>query len=79
VVISTEPSGLSALDRVLRTLKARDLSGTQLVISDAHSGLKTTIAAVLLGAAWQRSSADISTRRDVPVGHLRRRERTLAA
>src|SRR5437764_14512867 len=38
----------------LRTLKARGLGGTQLVISDAHTGLKAAIAAVLLGAAWQR-------------------------
>src|SRR4051794_20071720 len=38
----------------LRTLKARGLAGTQLVISDAHTGLKAAIAAVLLGAAWQR-------------------------
>jgi len=38
----------------LRTLKARGLTGVQLVISDAHQGLKTAIAAVLLGASWQR-------------------------
>src|SRR3954463_8582231 len=38
----------------LRSLKARGLTGTQLVISDAHTGLKAAIAAVLLGAAWQR-------------------------
>jgi putative transposase len=38
----------------LRTLKARGLTGTQLVISDAHTGLKQAIVAVLLGAAWQR-------------------------
>jgi len=38
----------------LRSLKARGLSGVQLVISDAHEGLKAAIAAVLLGAAWQR-------------------------
>ena len=38
----------------LRTLKARGLGGTQLVISDAHTGLKAAISAVLLGAAWQR-------------------------
>jgi putative transposase len=63
----------------LRSLKARGLTGTQLVISDAHTGLKAAIAAVLLGAGWQCSSADITTRRDIPVGHLRRRERTLAA
>ena len=38
----------------LRTLKARGLAGTQLVISDAHTGLKAAIGAVLLGASWQR-------------------------
>src|SRR3712207_3624236 len=38
----------------LRSLKARGLGGTQLVISDAHTGLKAAIGAVLLGAAWQR-------------------------
>jgi putative transposase len=38
----------------LRTLKARGLGGTQLVISDAHTGLKAAIEAVLIGSAWQR-------------------------
>ncbi len=42
----------------LRSLKARGLAtgsaGVQLVISDAHEGLKQAIGAVLLGAAWQR-------------------------
>src|SRR4051794_21448904 len=38
----------------LRGLKARGLAGTQLVISDAHVGLKAAISAVLLGASWQR-------------------------
>src|SRR3954463_12923195 len=38
----------------LRTLKTRGLSGVQLVISDAHAGLRSAIAAVLLGASWQR-------------------------
>jgi putative transposase len=38
----------------LRTLKARGLGGTQLVISDAHLGLKGAIESVLLGATWQR-------------------------
>jgi putative transposase len=38
----------------LRTLKARGLGGVQLVISDAHTGLRQAIGAVLLGAAWQR-------------------------
>ncbi len=38
----------------LRSLKARGLAGVQLVISDSHAGLKTAIASVLPGAAWQR-------------------------
>jgi putative transposase len=38
----------------LRDLVARGLAGVQLVISDAHTGLKQAIAAVLPGACWQR-------------------------
>jgi putative transposase len=38
----------------LRSLKTRGLAGVQLVISDAHAGLKAAISAVLLEAAWQR-------------------------
>lgn len=38
----------------LRALVARGLSGVQLVISDAHTGLKAAVAAVLAGASWQR-------------------------
>lgn len=38
----------------LRSLKARGLHGVQLVISDAHEGLKGAISSVLLGSSWQR-------------------------
>jgi putative transposase len=38
----------------LRGLVARGLAGVQLVVSDAHEGLKGAIAAVLHGAGWQR-------------------------
>jgi putative transposase len=38
----------------LRSLKARGLGGVQLVVSDAHTGLKQAIGAVLLGSSWQR-------------------------
>ena len=38
----------------LRSLVARGMRGVQLVISDAHCGIKDAIAAVLPGAAWQR-------------------------
>jgi len=37
----------------LRELIARGLVGVQLVVSDAHEGLKNAIAKVL-GAPWQR-------------------------
>jgi putative transposase len=38
----------------LRSLVARGLRGVQLVVSDAHSGLRQSIPAVFGGAAWQR-------------------------
>jgi putative transposase len=41
----------------LRPLKTRGLTGVQLVISDAHAGLKNAIASVLLGAALQLPAA----------------------
>lgn len=37
-----------------RSLVARGLSGVELVISDAHGGIKAAIAAVFSGASWQR-------------------------
>ncbi len=38
----------------LQGLRSRGLAGVQLVISDHHLGLKAAIAAVFIGAAWQR-------------------------
>jgi putative transposase len=38
----------------LRSLRARGLKAVELVISDAHPGLKDAIASVLRGASWQR-------------------------
>jgi putative transposase len=38
----------------LRDLVARGLAGVQLVISDAHLGLRQAVAAVMAGAAVQR-------------------------
>ena len=38
----------------LRGLKTRGLTGVQLVVSDAHAGLKQAIGTVFIGAAWQR-------------------------
>jgi putative transposase len=55
----------------LRSLKTRGLSGVQLVISDAHAGLKQAIAAVLIGAAWQRCRVHFlrNLLAQVPKGH----------
>src|ERR671936_163702 len=52
----------------LRALVARGLVGVQLVISDAHEGLKNAIAKVL-GAPWQRCTVHFL--RDC-LGHARR-------
>jgi putative transposase len=38
----------------LSGLRGRGLSGVELVVSDAHVGLKAAIAQVFIGAAWQR-------------------------
>ena len=51
--VVTEEDGAGWL-AFLRGLKARGLRGVELVISDAHPGLKAAIAATLHGAAWQR-------------------------
>jgi putative transposase len=51
VLTSEDGAGWTAF---LRDLVARGLSGVELVISDAHQGLKEAIAAVLPGASWQR-------------------------
>ncbi len=45
----------------LRSLAARGLTGVQLVVSDAHQGLKDAIAAVFSGAAWQRCRTHFMT------------------
>ena len=38
----------------LRGIRKRGLSGTKLVVSDAHEGLKAAIGTVMPGVAWQR-------------------------
>lgn len=51
-IVTTEST--PAWTAFLRSLVARGLSGVELVISDAHGGIKAAIAAVLDGATWQR-------------------------
>jgi transposase-like protein len=51
-VVTTEDT--AAWTAFLRALVARGLAGVELVISDAHGGIKAAIAAVLSDASWQR-------------------------
>src|SRR5436190_10085918 len=51
-IVTTEDT--AAWTAFLRSLVARGLSGVELVISDAHGGIKAAIAAVFTGASWQR-------------------------
>lgn len=44
----------AAWQQFLRGLVERGLSGVQLVISDAHAGLKRAVTTILHGASWQR-------------------------
>lgn len=51
-VVTTEST--ASWTEFLRSLVARGLSGVELVISDAHGGIKAAIAQVLAEASWQR-------------------------
>jgi putative transposase len=51
-IVTTEDT--AGWTEFLRSLVARGLSGVELVISDAHGGIKAAIATVLGEASWQR-------------------------
>jgi putative transposase len=53
----------------LRTLRDRGLDGVRLVISDAHSGLKASIARVFAGATWQRCKVHLARNVLATVNH----------
>ena len=60
----------------LRGLVARGLTGTELVISDAHVGLVNAIKSVLLNAQWQHCRTHFMRNlltRVKPSGHNTRR------
>jgi putative transposase len=59
----------------LRSLVERGLTGVQLVVSDAHGGLKKAIAQVL-GCAWQRCSVHFLRE---ALGHARREQQPMLA
>lgn len=59
----------------LHSLRARGLHGVQLVISDAHQGLKTAIGRVI-SARWQRCT--VHFRRDM-LGHVSKAQQPVVA
>jgi len=67
-IVTTEST--ASWTAFLRSLVARGLSGVELVISDAHGGIKAAIAAVLAESSWQRCRthfmANLATR--IPKG-----------
>ena len=76
VSLGRGPAGWLAF---FRGLTARGLAGVKLVTSDAHSGLVDRHRRDPARRGWQRSSVNIGGGGMVPLVHLRRRERTLAA
>jgi putative transposase len=63
-IVTTEDT--AAWTAFLRSLVARGLSGVELVISDAHGGIKAAIAAVLAEASWQRCRTHYAEDRIMP-------------
>ncbi len=59
---------------LFRSLKRRGLSGVELVVSDAHGGLKAAIARHFQGAAYQRCQVHYARNLLRMVGHARRKE-----
>lgn len=60
----------------LRSLVARGLRGVELVISDAHSGVKEAIGTVLTGATWQRCR--VHTMRNI-LAHVPQHDKAMVA
>ena len=72
---SARPRPRASGGRFLRSLRARGLEGVQLVISDAHTGLKAAIAKVF-GCPWQRCTVHFL--RDM-LGHVARAQQPLVS
>jgi putative transposase len=59
---------------LFRSLKARGLSGVELVVSDAHGGLKAAISRHFQGASWQRCQVHYARNLLGTVGAARRKD-----
>ena len=58
--VGTSEDGVFWLN-FLRSLVARGLNGVELIISDAHQGLRDAVATVFGGACWQRCRTHFMT------------------
>ena len=76
--VATSETG-AAWNEFFADLVARGLAGVRLVTSDAHAGLRRGDRGQPARRSWQRSSVNMGGGGIVPLVHLRRRERTLAA
>ena len=61
-----------------RSLSRRGLSGVQLVISDAHEGLRSALSQVFAGATWQRCKVHYADLRIMPMTRVLRAHKALA-
>jgi putative transposase len=59
---------------VFRSLKDRGLSGVELVVSDAHRGIRSAVARHFQGAAWQRCRVHFKRELTRKVGYKRWKE-----
>lgn len=73
-VLVADTESEATYQELFRALKARGLSGVQLVISDDHAGLQAAIARHFQGASWQRCQVHFTRNLTGQVAATKRRE-----
>jgi len=73
-VLVADTESASTYQELFRSLKARGLSGVQLVISDDHAGLQAAIQRQFQGASWQRCQVHFTRNLTGQVAVTKRRE-----
>jgi putative transposase len=59
---------------VFRSLKGRGLTGVELVVSDAHAGIRAALDRHFQGAAWQRCRVHFKREMMMKVSHRKRKD-----
>lgn len=73
-VLVADTESEATYQELFRGLKARGLSGVQLVISDEHAGLRAAIQRQFQGASWQRCQVHVTRNLTGQVALTKRRE-----